>query len=158
MSDNYSLPALHRVYRYDLGAHMRIRMAFKDMKPMDKLAWKGEKSFAQASLLVGHPGTGVEDGIAVLWSLSKVAKPEEFLAQLKLPRESGTAIILEFMLKEKVSQKEAKKIGEAAVMYLRYHFEDELKKNIQFRGIFALAGESEGDGGEAGLVQCILLF
>ena len=76
----------------------------------------------------------------------KLTRPEDLLIEMKLPREGGTTIVFDFLLKSDVNKKDAKKTADSLNMFLRSHFDDELRKNLQYRGIFAFPAENLGDG------------
>lgn len=85
-------------------------------------------------------------GVGLEVKLVKVEQPEEFLIRHKLPRESGTAVIVEFMLRNACNTDTAEAAAKDLLLFLKHHFEQELKRNVQFRGLFAFAAMSELDG------------
>jgi hypothetical protein len=56
------------------------------------------------------------------------------MIHLKLPKECGSVVFIDFLLKNNADLYEAKKAADCITTCLRVHFETELKKNLQFRG------------------------
>lgn len=131
---------------FDLGVHLRLRMVFKDFLPPPKVVTKDQKSFVQVSANLGPQDNSIEDGVSLAWSLTKLASSEEFLRRLKLPKDCGLAFAVDLLLRSETTPAEAKKTADAIAIYLRSHFDDELKKNVQYRGILVFPAENEGDG------------
>jgi hypothetical protein len=146
---------------FDASMAIRLRMIYRQMKPMEKIITKESKTFAQLNCLVGNKMNQVNDGIGIHWNLTKLSNPEEYYSKYRLPKDCGTAISLELSLRSEIhatstsssaaaatSRIQAKRAADALVIFVRSHFEEELKTNLQYRGLSVNLAENESDGAQ----------
>jgi len=132
---------------FNIAAQLRIRKVFEDFKGLSTFnAKQAEKSDFSFDLDVLGQGGNTEEGLGFEYSLQKVDHPETFLTRHKLPRELGSALIIELMLKSECSTAECEDAANAFCTFFKHHFDSEFKKNVQFRGFFVFPAVSEGDG------------
>ena len=148
--------AVHRKLRYldklsktvfSIGYQLRLRRVFEDFKSIQNL--KPQQAVKTALNFVAEitgSGGNLDTGLGFEWGAQKVEHPEAFLMNHKLPRECGFAVIFEIMLKPDVDREVAEDAAHHFLTFLKLHFDGELKKNVQFRGIFCFEAMSEGDG------------
>jgi hypothetical protein len=133
---------------FEAGMQIRLRMVYRHMKPMEKIITKEEKTFSNIGCMIGSRNNQVNDGIGIHWNISKLNNPEEHFAKYKLPKDTGTSFSIELALRSETTPIQAKRAAEALVLLLRSHFEDELKKNAQYRGLSVFPAENEADGAQ----------
>ncbi len=78
----------------------------------------------------------MDTGLGFEWGSQKVEHPEAFLMNHKLPREAGFCVVMEIMLKPDVERVKAEEAAHHVLTFLKLHFDGELKKNVQFRGLY----------------------
>jgi hypothetical protein len=131
---------------YDMGTHVRSRKVYHGMTPLDKIQRKFERSFFNYNVNLGLQDANIEDGLAVTWNLSRVFRPEEYCKNIKVPRDSGIVLSIDISVREDMSDDEMSKTADSLFQFLKNNFDDELKKNAQYRGLFCFPGESDLDG------------
>lgn len=130
---------------YDYAMHVRLRMVYRTFEPISQAKDRGDKKSFGVGFTIGK-GLSSDDGLSINWSLSSVAQPEEYLQRLRLPRDCGTVLILDFLLRSDCPTEEAEKAAESLKGVLLNNCVDELKKSLQYRGIFVFPTTNEGDG------------
>ena len=147
---------LHRHIRYydrlcrlafSIGYQLRLRRVFADFLPIAKYPPnKSVKTNIDFSVSVLGSGGNMESGMGLEWTVQKCDHPEQFLMNHKLPRESGFAVIMELILKPDLDAEQTERMSTEVLHFIKAHFDAELKRNLQFRGIFCFPATSEGDG------------
>ena len=132
-----------------MAVHLRQRKVFEDFLPVQKLSTReNEKSQINIEVDVLGQGGNVDEGMGVEWSLNKLDNAEEYLMRQRLPRDSGFAIFADFMLRADVKSATVREATDALLHFIKHHFDSELKKNVQFRGIYVMSTKSEADGAQ----------
>jgi hypothetical protein len=134
---------------FSIGYQLRLRRVFDDFKPISKLqTTQIVKSNIDFTLEIVGSGGNVDTGMGFEWGCQKIDHPEAFLTNNKIPKEAGFAVIIEFMLKPEVEKDSdvAENAAHSMLTFIKSHFDAELKRNVQFRGIFCFPTTSEGDG------------
>ncbi len=132
---------------FSIGYQIRQRRVFDDFRPINKLTpQEAIKSTAGVEIEIQGSGGNVDGGLSLEWSSMNVDHPETFNLNHKLPRESGASLILEFMVKPDAKDEDVEHLSQRFISWLKSHFDKELKKNVQFRGLFCFPAHSEGDG------------
>jgi len=134
---------------FNMAVHLRQRKIFEDFLPIQKLSTK-ENEKVQLNIEVDILGQGgnVDEGMGVEWSMNKLDDTEQYLMRQRLPRDSGFAIFADFMLRVDVKPAAIREATDALTHFVKHHFDQELKKNIQFRGIYVMSTKSEADGAQ----------
>jgi len=132
---------------FSIGYQLRVRRIFNDLLPVNKLPpMRATKSNFDIAINILGSGGNTETGMGFEWTCQKCEHPEQFLMNHKLPRESGFAVIVEFMLKPELDEEVAEHAAQELLHFVKSHFDAELKRNPQFRGLFCFPAVSEGDG------------
>lgn len=147
---------LHRNIRYydrlsklafSIGYQLRLRRVFSDMLPIAKMPpTRAAKSNCDLTINILGSGGNTDTGMGFEWTCQKCDHPEQFLTNHKLPRECGFAIIVELILKPELAEEVADHAAQELLHFAKAHFDAELKRNVQFRGLFCFPAISEGDG------------
>lgn len=134
---------------FNLAITMRHRKVFEDFLPILKLSPReNEKTQMNVEVDILGRGGNVDEGMGVEWSLTKLDDPEQYLMRQRLPRDSGFTIYMDFMLRSEVKHNDVKHTVDALSHFIKHHFDAELKRNVQFRGIYVLTTKSEADGSQ----------
>jgi len=132
---------------YQLGVNLRERKVYKDLHGPEK-ADQGtkKKSLFNFEFSLGKKEVSVEDGVGVNFLFEKIGGPEEYLQSQKLPRDAGFFIKVDLMIREEAKPEDVQKAAESLKLFLSNHFVDELKKSLQFRGIYCFPTVNTSDG------------
>jgi len=130
---------------YDYAMHVRLRMVYRTFAALSQAKDRGDKRSFSVGFSIGK-GLSQDDGLSINWSLSSVAQPEEYLQRLRLPRDCGTVLMFDFLIRSDCSPEAAEKAAESIKSVLLNNCVDELKKSLQYRGIFVFPTTNEGDG------------
>lgn len=134
---------------YDVSLHIKARQLFKDIAAPSTIKAANlpqNKLFLQYSVICGPISNGVEEGLAATCLLTKLTNPEDHYVKLKLSKDCGLTLVIDLSTYPDAPLKDTKKTAECLTLYLRYQFDDELKKNPNFRGLFVYPALSDCDG------------
>lgn len=130
---------------YQISLHFRLRLVYRTFKALAHYPEKGKPRSMEAVLNIGK-GSTTDDGMSVYWTLTAVTQVDDYLKRLQIPRDTGSAIILDFLVRDGIDDEYLTKVGETLRIFLVSNFVDELKQSLQFRGIFVLPAVNESDG------------
>ena len=134
---------------FNMAILLRQRKVFEDFLPIQKLSSKeNEKLAMQVEVDILGSGGNVDEGMGVEWSMNKLDDTEQYLMRQRLPRDAGFAVFVDFMIRADIKNLQIRKCVEELSAFLKHHYDSELKKNVQFRGIYVLSTKSESDGAQ----------
>ena len=132
---------------FNMAGQFRLRKVFDDFIPILKLLPKeNEKMETYLEVDVLGQGGNIDEGMGVEWGMNKLDDTEQYLMRQRLPRDAGLAIFVDFMLRSETKPNNIRDSVQSLNNFIKHHFDAELKKNVQFRGIYVLSTVSEGDG------------
>ena len=143
---------------YKLALHFRARLIYRSFhveKSGKESAAQGGKGAAASEAkeraelhmqcTVGS-GQVSDEGLSCTWQLQKLQSVDETLRFLQLPRDSGTALVVDFLVRDGISDEAATKAADNLKLFLINNFNDELRKSMQFRGLFCFNTTNDADG------------
>ena len=100
---------------------------------------------------------GQDEGLHVIWKLNRLDNAQPYLTRLGLPKDCGTALYMDFQLREGVTLSDARVAAMDLKDYLTHNLSDELALNTQFRGLFINCFSVDGGGG-AGVIRAAITY
>lgn len=130
---------------YNFAVHMNDRLTFRDFTNSARMPrqWN-EVSTLKWGILIGDEANR-DGGLSGNWKLTKIESPEQLLKKLKLPTDSGSTLIFDFLYHKDVQEKDEARCVETLRYFIAHHVEKELKNNPQFGGIYVQSTVNEND-------------
>lgn len=132
---------------YHFAAHINDRLVFRDFVPLTKAT--NSKSLLDVCTLKIGLSIGDDNrrdgGLSGSFKLIKVDNPSQMFKQLKLSPDSGSALLIDLLYREKTSSKDMDRCVTLLRQFLVSHIERELRGNRMFSGMTVCNAINEQD-------------
>ena len=133
---------------YNFAAHINDRLVFRDFMPLTK-ATNSKKSLLDVCTLKVGLSIGDDNrrdgGLSGSFKLIKVDNPSQMFKQLKLSPDSGSALLIDLLYREKTPSKDMDRCVTLLRQFLVMHIERELRGNRMFSGMTVCNAINEQD-------------
>ena len=130
---------------FQFAAHLNDRLVFRDFGLLNKIP----KTMLEVHTLKFGASIGDEQrregGLSGSFKLVKVDNPSAYFGQLKVPTDSGSALMIDWLFHSDITEEAGGKCAQLVRQFLGHHIEKELRNNKLFSGMVVTTALNESD-------------